>query len=228
MTYTRYAVYYLPPPGPLADFGAAWLGWDPVAGERVAPPETGPLPRPLPDIVAAPRKYGLHATLKAPFRLMEDQDPAALRRAMADLAGSARPITLPGLGLARIGRFLALTPRGEAAALNALAARIVAELDRFRAPAHEAELTRRRAAGLSPREETNLMRWGYPYVMDAFGFHITLTGALDPAEIPAVEAELDRHLTPVLPRPFALDRIALAGEDADGFFRLIHRYTLTG
>ncbi|HDR28083.1 MAG TPA: phosphonate metabolism protein, partial [Rhodovulum sp.] len=30
--YKRYAIYFAPEPGPLAEFGAAWLGWDPLAG----------------------------------------------------------------------------------------------------------------------------------------------------------------------------------------------------
>jgi hypothetical protein len=34
MEFSRYAVYYIPD-GPLAEFGVAWLGWDPRIGEKI-------------------------------------------------------------------------------------------------------------------------------------------------------------------------------------------------
>ena len=34
MEFSRYAVYYIPD-GPLAEFGAAWLGWGPRIGEKI-------------------------------------------------------------------------------------------------------------------------------------------------------------------------------------------------
>ncbi len=40
------------------------------------------------------------------------------------------------------------------------------------------ELQRRRAANLTPRQEFLLMHWGYPYVLDEFRFHMTLTRRL--------------------------------------------------
>ena len=40
-------------------------------------------------------------------------------------------------------------------------------------------------SGLTDRQEALLTQWGYPYVMEEFRFHITLTGALDPAHLDA-------------------------------------------
>ena len=34
MSYSRFAIYYVPPEGPLAEFAAAWLGWDVLRGVR--------------------------------------------------------------------------------------------------------------------------------------------------------------------------------------------------
>ena len=133
-----------------------------------------------------------------------------------------------GLAVRRLGRFLALRPLGDETALNALAAACVEALDPFRAPAGEAELARRRANGLSPAQDANLMRWGYPFVMDQFRFHITLTGRLSDDVLPEVEQALQQALTPLLPRPFTITDLALAGEAEDGQFHLIHRYTLSG
>ena len=50
------------------------------------------------------------------------------------------------------------------------------------APLTPVELERRRAAGLTPEEDALLLRWGYPFVLERFRFHLSLTGALRDAE----------------------------------------------
>ncbi|MEN9060138.1 DUF1045 domain-containing protein [Ponticoccus litoralis] len=173
MSYARFAVYYLPPEGALSSFGARWLGWDVLTG-RAAPhwPEPG-----LEAVTQTPRKYGFHATLKPPFRLAEGQTPEALDKAVAAMAARCAPAPAEGLEVARLGSFLALVPQGDTAQIARIAATCVEALDEFRAPATEAELARRRAARLTPEQEALLSRWGYPYVMQAFRFHMTLTGS---------------------------------------------------
>jgi hypothetical protein len=89
------------------------------------------------------------------------------------------PVTIPSLEVRRLGGFIAVVPTEPSAALADLAAATVAALDPFRAPPSEAELARRRKARLSDRQEALLMKWGYPYVMEEFRFHLTLTGRLD-------------------------------------------------
>lgn len=227
MTFTRYAIYYAPPAeADWSRFSASWLGWDMEAGRSLPHPEGTGLD--LAAITAVPRKYGLHATLKPPMRLAEGQTQVGLETACAELAAAQKPVTLDGLHLARLGRFLALRPTGDETALNALAAACVTELDQFRAPPAEAELQRRRAAGLSPEQDKNLSLWGYPYVLEQFRFHITLTGKLPKPDLPAVEAALESQLIPMLPAPLMIRDIALAGEAPDGRFHLIHRYALSG
>lgn len=220
----RYAIYYAPEAGAFADAAAAWLGWDVQAGQAVAQPQLD-LPQPLADITAEPRKYGFHATLKAPFRLAEGARAEDLAKAVAALATQLRPVTLDGLALTRVGPFLALTPQGDAGPLNALAAQVVTVLDAFRAPLTEAELARRNPDRLTQHQRALLDAWGYPYVLEEFRFHMTLTGALDPATLDAVTAQLAPRLT-VVPRPFALDALSLMGEDAAGRVHLIRRLAL--
>jgi len=174
-----------------------------------------------------PRKYGLHGTLKPPFRLNERLTQQGLEAATSDLAASLVPAMCDGLELSQLGRFLALTPSGDMAALQRVAAACVRDLDVFRAPAPEAELARRRKAGLSPRQEALLMQWGYPYVMEEFRFHLTLSGRLSKDAL-AGWAETARRNLPDLPTPFVIDQIALCGERKDGRFELIQRYTLAG
>lgn len=227
--FRRHAVFWAPPAGsPLARFGAAWLGWDAETGEPAPHPDMPGLPAPVSDITQTPRRYGFHGTLKPPFRLAEGTDLAALDRAVAALAAGHAPFAAPPLAPARIGSFVALVPSAEAPDLAALAARAVTELDRFRAPAAEAELARRRAAGLSPRQEAQLRRWGYPYVLDEFRFHLTLTGALPPEAAGAVHHALAALTAPFCAGPMEVREICLFGEGGDGCFRIVHRYTLTG
>ncbi|EBA18185.1 hypothetical protein RSK20926_10719 [Roseobacter sp. SK209-2-6] len=227
MTFTRYAIYFAPPAdAEWGRFATRWLGWDMGAGCEVTQPEIDGLD--LAAITRVPRKYGLHATLKPPMRLAPGTSLAELQTACADLAARQAPVVLDGLHLARLGRFLALRVTGNEAALNVLASACVADLDGFRAPASEAELAKRRSAGSSMQQDANLMRWGYPYVMEAFKFHITLSGKLPKSDLPAVEAALDTHLAPLLPTPFEIRDLALVGEDSEGRFHMFHRYTLTG
>ena len=223
MSYARFAIYYVPPEGPLADFGAKWLGWDVVTGRKVPQFDVPGLH----DITMTPRKYGFHGTLKPPFRLKEGQTPEALEAAVSDLAGVLSPAACDGLKLTQLGRFLALTPFGTLDGLQRIAEACVRDLDGFRAPAGEAELARRRKAGLSNRQEMLLAQWGYPYVFEEFRFHLTLSGGLPEEGVRGWTAMVQEYL-PDLPAPFVVDQIALGGERQDGRFEMIHRYTLTG
>lgn len=226
--YRRYAIYHAPPPGPLARFGAAWLGWDATRGVPVDHPEVNALPRSIAEITETPRRYGFHATVKPPFRLADGAAPEALHEAAKAIARGLRPVVLDGLALTRLGSFLALTPGNGQDAIAARAASVVEALDAFRAPPTAEDLARRRAAGLTERQEALLERWGYPYVMEEFRFHMTLTGSLPPAEAEQVKAALVPHLDPRLPRPYRVDSLSLFGEGADGRFRELHRYALAG
>ncbi|WP_224825178.1 DUF1045 domain-containing protein [Cognatishimia sp. MH4019] len=223
MSYSRFAIYYLPPDGSLAEFGAAWLGWDVARGC-----ETDQLDVPgLHDITMTPRKYGFHGTLKPPFHLAKGQTVEDLKAATADLASGLAPASCAGLVLTTLGGFLALTPQGDTSGLQRTAEACVRGLDPFRAPPSDAELARRHAAGLSARQEALLTEWGYPYVMEEFRFHLTLSGRLQQEDILAWSDTVQRYL-PNLPAPFVVDQIALCAAREDGRFELLHRYTLAG
>ncbi|WP_420586311.1 DUF1045 domain-containing protein [Ruegeria sp.] len=227
MTFTRYAIYFAPPAqADWTQFATNWLGWDMEAGTTAAHPEVAGVD--VASVTEVPRKYGLHATMKPPFRLHDGQTVEALDEACARLAATQPPVTLDGLEIARLGRFLALRTLGDETALNALAAACVRDLDEFRAPATQAELERRRANGLTPEQDANLTRWGYPYVMGSFRFHITLSGKLSKPVLTVVEQALQAQLAPLLPSPFRIADLALMGEAGDGRFHLIQRYALSG
>jgi putative phosphonate metabolism protein len=221
----RYAIYYAPRPGGFARAAASWLGWDAEAGSAVAQPALT-LPRTLSEITAEPRKYGFHATLKPPFRLAEGYEIADLRQAVTSLARSLAPLRLEGLSLAPLGGFLALQPMGDTSDLADLAAEVVRSLDPYRASLTEAETARRRPESLTPRQRELLAVYGYPYVMEEFRFHLTLTDRLG-AELAEVQRAAEAHFEGLIPQPFDLEDLCLFGEDRAGRFHLLHRYPLS-
>ncbi len=77
-------------------------------------------------------------------------------------------------------------------------------------------------------ETENLARWGYPWVLDRFRFHMTLTRALPPGEAAAVCAALEDPLRPILAAPVPVAGLCHFAEAGDGRFRILGRYPLTG
>ena len=227
----RYAVYFAPKPGSaLAEFAAAWLGWDPATGRTVDHPDAPPLSAAdVARVTEAPRRYGFHGTLKAPFRLAEGRAPEDLAAAISDLAAGMVPIDMPRLQLTRLGRFIALTATGDQTPLARLADRATVDLDAYRAPLNDAELAKRRRNGLTERQEGYLQRWGYPYVREEFRFHLTLTGALPAEEAERAEAALRPLVAPIESQPFRIDEICLFADlGAGANFRIVERFPLGG
>ena len=225
---TRYAVYFAPPPRDFSRLAAGWLGWDPATGQTLPRPT---LPGSDADVAAITRdagRYGFHATLRAPFRPGVGISAARIADTVAALAAGLLPVTCTGLQLENLQGFLALTPIGGRAALRTLAAAIVRATDPLRAPLTAAEIARRRPDRLTARQRQLLNRWGYPFVLQEFGFHMTLTDRLPPDQAAGMLHRLGAHIAPVLPRPFRIDDLCLFGEDAGGRFHLMHRFALAG
>jgi hypothetical protein len=130
-------------------------------------------------LTADPRRYGWHATLKAPFKLAPGQDVDSLLACMSLLASGLKAFTLPRLEVSTLGGFLALRPQGETSAINAVASACVKQLHHLAMPLSEPELARRRQSHLTPAQDRLLVAWGYPWVMEHFQFHLSLTGPLD-------------------------------------------------
>ena len=232
----RYAVYFAPrSTAELGRLGADWLGRDADSDSACAQPEVPGLDRARQDMLtAAPRRYGFHATLKAPFHLAPCVRRDDLTWVVGTLAAELAPVRLPGLRLSRLSQFLALTPDhdcpgGDAAALLDLAAACARRLDPFRAALSDQELRRREQAGLTETQRALLARWGYPYVMEAFRFHMTLTDRVGEDEAPLLSAFLERYFGKALRAPLVIDGLSLFEQpDRKGSFRRIAVFPLGG
>ena len=211
-SYSRYAIYFKPQASSaLAEFEQEWFGTMPN------------------QFIASPKRYGLHATLKAPFRLNDQRAYEGLASAIKYLADDFASVDVGPLVQKYMGGFIALVPKTQCSDLNQLAFDCVRLLDPYRAPADKAELERRRASGLSKDENEMLQKWGYPYVDKCFRFHITLTGQLSTKEREPLQPALDDLLMPVLKEPLMIKDICLIGDPGNGEpFRLLERFPLTG
>ncbi len=223
----RYAIYFSPAPGSaLEEFGVTWLGRHHRTGAALDQPNVPGLTREeLFEITEAPRHYGFHGTLKAPFRLAEGRTAADLEAAADRFAAARSPFMVPPLAVTDLDGFIALTPSEPAPALDALAADCVRAFDAFRSPAGADELARRRRGGLSPRQDSNLLAFGYPFVMDDFRFHLTLTRRLDDSLKRRLLAFLHVHAKVIGNREIAMDAITIfAQESSDRPFRFRSRH----
>ena len=226
----RYAIYFVPAAdSELHRFGSAVLGYDCHTGAEVPY---------LPDLTAGaadwaeltqePRRYGFHATLKAPFFLSPASNEAQLANALENFVTFARSVPTIAPAVRTLGNFIAIVPDERSADVEALAADCVTIFDAFRAPISPQERARRVAAGLNHRQIANLDKWGYPYLFEEFRFHMTLTGPVPPDRQASTLALLQEQFSRWCgDRPIMVDRLALLRQDhSDARFRVVSQAPL--
>lgn len=226
----RYAIYFAPAPNsPLTQDASQWLGRNAHSGELLGPPPSLALPvEQWQMLVGEPARYGFHATLKAPFELREDRTEEELVEAFETFAASSEPFDIPRVIVGQLGPFFALVPHALYPPLQTFAASVVEAFEPFRAPLSEADIARRRPERLTEAQRENLASWGYPYVMDEFRFHMTLTTQVDSELAPPVAAELRHRFAPYEDIPLAIDGLALFVETIRGEPFTIHRWQPLG
>jgi putative phosphonate metabolism protein len=227
--YPRYAIYYVPAPGSGLDrFGAHLLGYDAFGGGDLPFPDGMLQATPdWPDLTSDPRKYGFHATLKAPMSLAPGKTEVELLAACAAFAATPRPIPVIRPAVGSIEGFIAVIPAEPSPELIRLAADCVSAFDSFRAPLTDVDRARRKPSQLTTAQREYLERWGYPYVLDEFRFHMTLTGRLDTDRLePLLKVLADRFAALGLDT-LPIDRIAVFRQDnAASRFRIVDHWQL--
>lgn len=124
---------------------------------------------------------------------------------------------MPTLKVVLLDDFLAIVPQSPSAAANAVAARCVMELQPLAAPLSATELQRRRQAPLSPAQDALLERWGYPFVLDEFQIHCSLTGSLEkfsPEQVQSLQQAAQNWFANLPPCNF--ESLALFAEPTQG------------
>jgi putative phosphonate metabolism protein len=230
-TFPRYAIYHVAAPGTDLDrFGAQLLGYDAYTGEDLPFPDgTMQMAPDWPDLTRDPRRYGFHATLKAPLSLAAGRTEAELLAACESFAGKpqAIPVITPVVG--SISGFVAVVPAAPSPQLERLAADCTCEFDSFRAPLTPKDRARRNPSDLTPRQREYLDRWGYPYVMEEFRFHMTLTGRLNAERREPILTMLRSSFSAIGLKTLAIDRIALfRQESSDSRFWIVNHWELCG
>ncbi len=219
----RYAIYFSPAKDhPLTEAASRWLGRDAFSGTLHDDHSA------FADVTAEPRRYGFHATLKAPFELSEKYSEADLLSAFDDFAANQSAFDIPRVVVDALGPFFALVPDRTYQPLQDFAAEIVDHFDRFRAPLSESDIARRRPQSLTESQRQNLSLWGYPYVMDDFRFHMTLTGRVDDSEATGLRDILTSEFSEFTDRPLSVSGIALFAEETRGAPFAVHRWLPLG
>jgi putative phosphonate metabolism protein len=208
----RYAIYFsMPQDADLTKAAASWLGRDAFGGAvaAVAPDDQA--------LVAEPSRYGFHGTLKAPFHLADGKTELELLDTFDHVSAQLPPFEIGELVLGQLGPFFALVPgNGHHEQISLLADACVREFEPFRAPLSNGDIARRKPDALPERQRQNLLEWGYPYVFEAFRFHMTLTGPVAKDEQEAVRVRLEDHFAAFIGKPLPIDHLALFVEPERG------------
>ena len=225
----RYALYFSPDPDSAWwQAGCHWLGRDPSTTRDMAQLRIADVnPKVFHHLSRDARRYGFHATLKAPFRLAEGYDLAHLDRSLQAFCRQQKSIAVAPPQVEWLGPFLALRPSADGGELHHLAMQCVRDFDHLRAPLKPEELARRQQQQLSARQLRLLQHWGYPYTEEEYRFHMTLTDALDNTDAAAaIQHAAEQHFA--IAEPLQIKDIALFAEQQPGAdFALIRRYPLS-
>lgn len=228
----RHAAYFAPALQSQAwELGSRWLG---RCAHRLIPleqPQFGHLGSEwFENLTRSPRLYGWHATLKAPFELKSNASLDELQMAFQLLAQKTVSAFHVPLKLVEMGDFLALVPSLPSPDLQLFEAHCVRELHPLALPLSEAERKRRTGTGLTLRQTELLLEWAYPYVMDQFQFHMTLSGSLhnvDPHLKSDLKAAAQEWFAPLLVNGIDIDAVTWFSQDQQhGDFRWVERFEL--
>lgn len=206
----RYAVFFCPDDASaLAAFGQRVLRRTADGCPISASIDDFSDPQLASSLSAIPAHYGFHATLKPPFGLSEGSSVEALLSAVEKLASQQTPIVMHSLRPKMLSKFQALCFDVQPIAIAELAERCVEQFENFRAPLTDEDVRKRCPQNLSETQRDYLYRYGYPYVMSEFRFHMTLTGPVHLTEHANYLSWVEALYNRLVPQAPVLDRLVV-------------------
>ena len=224
--FERYAIFWTPAEGsPFARLGRRWLEAEPTLADHL-----GVHPAELEAATAEPRRYGLHATLHAPFPLRPQHTAASLNDQLRCFAAGRPALPLGPLRLERIGSFLALVaPDERESRLRGLHIQCLFAFESFRDENSLEDAARRAIDASQTTQKLLVAQWGYAHVLHLFRFHVTLTGRLETAALDALSERLAPVVEELNQAPVLLDALCLFGDPGNGQpLQPIARHRLNG
>jgi len=228
----RYAIYFAPQDDSELDiFGSTVLrrrAENPADWQHPELPAQFPEALSWADQIKRPAHYGFHATIKAPFTIADGQSADDLIQDLAHFCETQQPISLMGVGPIRTSRYDALAfPEQQPQALQQLANDCVKSFEKYRAPLSEEDLERRNLSSLTTRQQQYTERYGYPYILDDFNFHMTLSGQNDHNDESYLQW-LVRLYESMVNEPPILDRLCIFSQpDRSSAFVRTHEFVFS-
>lgn len=226
----RVAIYFAPAlDSDWWQVGSQWLGRCAATGNGLEQTGVAGLSREqFWQATHEPRRYGWHATLKAPFSLKQEHSLDDVLAALGRLCQQHKTFALAPLRAAWMGNFLALRPQPQQPELNALATDCVRALHPLAQPLSAAQLAKRRSAALTPEQDALLQTWGYPWVLQQYRFHLSLTGPVHTRVEAQRQALMDAAVRQFHALPGCLlDRVSVFVEPTEGAdFQLLEQIRL--
>ena len=234
--YSRYAIYYAPPKeSNLEEFGRYWFGWDPLNAKLINNKRrinylNGFGIKNLKNIdknVLIAKKYGFHGTLIPPFRLNKNYSTNLLFKKTEDIAKKFKKFKFYKFKLKKINNFYAFVQNKKNNNINKLSNRLVRELFKFRSPLTKKEIDRRNPSKLSKLQLNILYKWGYPYLMSEFNFHMTLASEVTGNKLYLELKKIERNKEIILNEINNFDKIYIFGENQKGMFENLENFSLS-
>lgn len=226
----RYAIYYVPSPGSLVlGIAQRWLGRDVYSGCEISARDyLGLDPDDVLKLTESAAHYGFHATLKAPFELKRGCQEEEILAAAEALASELRP-AFPRLSVGALGEFLALLPDDGQDDIWEIHHACLEHFEPFRARLSTADRARRMRAPLDKRQVKALTKYGYPYVLEDFRFHMTLTHRIsNPIRLAHVRDALHEAFLCALNERQAIDAVCVLRQgDRQQRFVVLERFQFT-
>jgi len=234
--YSRYAIYYAPPKeSSLEEFGRYWFGWDPLNAKLINNKRRiNYLNRfgiknliNIDKNVLIAKKYGFHGTLIPPFKLNKNYSTNTLFKKTEEIAKKLKKFKFYKFKLKKINNFYAFVQNKKNNNINKLSNRLVRELFKFRSPLTKKEINRRNPSKLSKLQLNILYKWGYPYLMSEFNFHMTLASEVTGNKLYLELKKIERNKEIILNEINNFDKIYIFGENQKGMFENLENFSLS-